>query len=188
VAVAPGFLLFDRKMRLLATIQRKPNIPAFGRTSYRDAVRAIILDGSRLMMIFAEEEGDYKFPGGGVDTGETLEKALAREVREECGLELVEIMGEFGKVIEIDRPSEPDYERFEMTSYYFQCRVSDHFFEQALGEYERDLGFRPEWVELETALATNRTLIASTGDDKPRWTVRETFVLEKIQEELLENA
>lgn len=34
------------------------------------------------------ESGKWEFPGGGVEYGETLEQAIAREVREEYGIEI----------------------------------------------------------------------------------------------------
>jgi 8-oxo-dGTP pyrophosphatase MutT (NUDIX family) len=35
--------------------------------------------------------GDYKFPGGGVDPDDPISAALARELREECGLDDVTV-------------------------------------------------------------------------------------------------
>lgn len=57
-------------------------------------------------MIYSPKNGDYKFPGGGVDHGESFEEALIREIREECGVTVARIEREFGCVIEYDRPAE----------------------------------------------------------------------------------
>ena len=55
-------------------------------------VGAVVLDGDgRVLLIRRGREplkGEWSIPGGAVETGETLEEAVAREVREETGLEI----------------------------------------------------------------------------------------------------
>ncbi|WP_425558410.1 NUDIX domain-containing protein [Kribbella ginsengisoli] len=36
-------------------------------------------------MLLKSRHGDYKFPGGGVEPGESMQSALQREFLEECG-------------------------------------------------------------------------------------------------------
>ncbi|HYG91672.1 MAG TPA: NUDIX domain-containing protein [Azospirillum sp.] len=49
-------------------------------------VRAIILDGDRVLLIRHSYVAGWHLPGGGVNKGETLVEAMKREVREEVGL------------------------------------------------------------------------------------------------------
>jgi 8-oxo-dGTP diphosphatase len=62
----------------------------------RRGVRALVLDPeNRILLVrFVNPETDEEFwatPGGGLDPGEGLEEGLRRELREETGLEEVEI-------------------------------------------------------------------------------------------------
>lgn len=49
-------------------------------------VRAIVLDGDRVLLIRHSYVGGWHLPGGGVQKHETLAEAMRREVREEVGL------------------------------------------------------------------------------------------------------
>jgi 8-oxo-dGTP diphosphatase len=63
------------------------------------AVGAVILDGDRVLLVQRGQEplkGEWSLPGGMVEAGETLQAALAREVREETALDV-----DVGEVVEV---------------------------------------------------------------------------------------
>lgn len=133
-------------------------------------------------MIHSANVGDYKFPGGGVKEGETHIDALTREIREESGMSVAHIGLEMGTVIEYDLPMENEYDVFKMTSHYYQCDVVGGFGIQELDEYERVLGFKPVWIDIDNAIQLNKVLLDS--DKTPDWLRREIFVLEYIRQNL----
>lgn len=172
-------------MRLLKEIFRKDNLNLSGRAISREAVRGIIRQENRLLMVHSSKDGDYKFPGGGVDAGETCEEALVREIREECGARVTSICSEFGMVIEYDKPKEPGYDVFKMTSRYYICSIDPVLGDQSLDEYEEKLGFEPVWIDIDSAINANKTVIDTKKHDAPRWTQRELYVLELLKKELV---
>lgn len=172
-------------MEILKEIFQKAGINTQGKTLYRDAVRGIVLRKHDILMIYSPVNGDYKFPGGGVDADESYQETLAREIQEECGAQLSRIEGELGCVIEYNSAGEPGYDAFKMTSRYYLCRIFDGFREQELDRYERDLGFRPVWVDVDAAIQANNMLLGRTEQKIPPWTLRETFVLSYIKNHLL---
>jgi len=54
-------------------------------------VGGVVLDGDRVLIVRRGREplkGQWSIPGGAIEVGETREEALAREIREETGLEV----------------------------------------------------------------------------------------------------
>ena len=76
------------------------------------AVGAVIIHGERVLLIKRATEpakGEWSLPGGAVEVGESLEAALAREVREETCLEVT-----VGPVVEVlDRIRRDEVDRVE---------------------------------------------------------------------------
>ncbi len=164
---------------MLAEIHHADVIVIQGKTIQRAAARAVILCKHDLLMVYSSVAGDYKFPGGGVEAGESHEQALRREIREECGAYLAEFGRPVGSVIEYNVSKEAAYDVFKMTSYYYWCRAGDGFGTQKLDAYEKDLGFEPVWINIDKAILANRSLLNS--DKAPNWLKREVFVLEYIR-------
>ncbi len=156
-------------------------IPHNGSTIERVAVRAIARRAGRLLMLYSPVNGDYKFPGGGVEPGESHRQALARELSEECGAQLRAMDGALGSVIEYIQPQEPDYDLFRMTSYYYFCRIARDLQMTHLDDYEQKLGLRPVWIDPGTAIATNLEMLRSGKG--ARWTDRDTFILRRVSHE-----
>jgi ADP-ribose pyrophosphatase YjhB (NUDIX family) len=63
-------------MTFFKEIYHKENLNLGGKIITREAVRGVILKGKRVLMIFSLQNGDFKFPGGGVETGELHEETL----------------------------------------------------------------------------------------------------------------
>jgi len=166
-------------MNIIAEIFRTPDVNILGTTIHRIAVRAVINHGGRLLMVYSETVGDYKFPGGGVGLGESHESALAREVREECGTNLIKFGPEIGITVEYGRALEPDVDVFKMTSHYYLCEIGSDFGPQQLEEYEENLGFKPVWVNIEDAIMENNKI--AMRSEKPAWLNREIKVLEYLK-------
>ena len=166
-------------MNILTEILRVEGVNIHGRATLRTAVRAVIFRGRKLLMVYSSNVGDYKFPGGGVDTGESHSQALARELLEECGASLLSVNGELGAIIEYNFAKEKEYDVFKMTSYYYLCQIGDSLGQQNLDGYEKDLGFIPEWIDIDEAISANRSLL--NLEEVPEWLRREIFVLELIK-------
>lgn len=158
------------------------NLNLSGSSISRNAVRGVISDNTKLLLIYSPVNGDYKFPGGGIEISETHDSALKREVREECGLELASINAFLGIITEYNTPHEEELDVFVMQSFYYLCSIGDSRYQnQNLDDYEKELEFTPRWIELEEAINVNQNLM-KTSSDFPGWTKRDTFFLNYLAE------
>lgn len=81
-------------------------------------VAAIIREGDQVFVTqrgYGEYKDGWEFPGGKVEEGETPEKALAREIREELDTEIE--VGEYLDTIEYDYPT------FHLSMRCYWCTV-----------------------------------------------------------------
>ena len=172
-------------MQTLTEIFRDPSLDIHGKADHRTAVRAVVIRKKKLLMVYSPVNGDYKFPGGGVDRSENHETALKREVSEECGMKVIRILREIGCIVEYAIPMKTEFDVFKMTSSYYLCEVDATIKEQRLDRYEAELGFQPVWIDIDAAIQTNKTVLKTKMKKPPKWTAREVFMLEFIRENLL---
>ena len=128
----------------------------------RRACRAIIMKDGLVATVHSSKHGYYKFPGGGMESGESMEETLVRETLEETGLRIIpESIREFGYTEEIRR-DKYDKAIFDHYSYYFFADVEESVVNQKLDKYEREEGYRLKWVTVEEAIEANSKMSKKT--------------------------
>ena len=148
----------------------------------RRAVKAVVDVDGCLLLLRSDSGGDYKFPGGGVEPGEEDGVALARELDEECGRDVVRTGPLILSVFEEHPAREDPAQRFEMESHYYECTVSDVRRAPQLSDSERREGLTQVLVPWDEAIATNRAVLERERDHLP-WVDRELQVLEFLARE-----
>ena len=172
-------------MRLLFEMDKK-DYGGCTHTFTRDSARSIIIRNGKIAMIHSLKYDYYKFPGGGIEPGESAADALIRETAEEAGLTVIpESIREYGYVHRVQKSRVKENEYFVQDNYYYLCDAEEGVRPQKLDDYESDEYFTLEYVMPEFAIFSNRT--KDHGPKDPVMLEREVRVLEMlISEGLLE--
>ena len=83
-----------------------------------NVVAAIIRDRNRILATqrgYGEFKDGWEFPGGKVEPGESPQQALAREIREELGMDIA--VGDYLMTVEYDYPN------FHLSMQCYWCRI-----------------------------------------------------------------
>lgn len=136
----------------------KPKLP-------RLAARAIILHRDRLLMVNAYPGGTsdlWCVPGGGVHAGQSLPDNLAREVYEECGVQIT--VGDPCLVNEFHDPASG----FHQVEIFFRCTLAYPAFPQSWTDpegvvVERQLVGREELQDLRHKPSSLAVIAWGTG-------------------------
>lgn len=166
-------------MRLLFALDTKDYDPK-GTAFVRPSVRAIIIKDGKVAMVHSLKFDYYKFPGGGMEPGESQTDALIRETREEGGLTVIpESIREYGYVHRVQKGKNEDI--FIQDNYYYLCQVEPGVQEQRLDAYEAEERFTLEYVQPISAMEVNRT--HDHADTDQIMLEREALVLERLMQE-----
>lgn len=145
-------------MRLLFDMDRK-DYDQCTHQYMRNSSRAIIIRDNKLAMVHSLKYNYFKFPGGGIEEGETAIEALIRETMEETGLIIdVNSIKEYGYVHRIQRNDVDESECFVQNNYYFFCDVEGVVCKTNLDEYEAAEHFTLEYVSPYRIVDTNRNV------------------------------
>lgn len=143
---------------ILATINPDDVTPAELMTfSVRTAARAVVFDvAGKIALLSVTTHGYHKLPGGGIEAGEDITKALARECQEElgCALYIGESLGEIHEYRKL-------YTQHQI-SYCFTAQVDGMVGVPTFTPQEMADGFEVEWYTPAQALMI---LQSETPDD-----------------------
>ena len=168
-------------MRLLFEIDKK-DYDENGKAFVRPSARTLIIRGGRIAMIHSLKYDYYKFPGGGIEKGESGVDAAIRETAEEAGLVVKrESVREFGYVHRVQKSNMGDTEYFVQDNFYYLCDAESEPVAQKLDGYEDEEHFTLEWVTPDHAIEVNAT--HPHGPKDVNMLTRESRVLEILGKE-----
>ena len=149
----------------------------------RTAVRGIICQNGKYLVILGEQ-GDCKFPGGGMEQGEFLFGTLTREVLEETGCHVKPDSIREGFLVheKINRQSEEVLVMDEVEDIRDSKEAADASGYAIENFYDGEAGTKVCWLPLADMIARNENV--KEPSEAP-WVVRELLVMRELQKNSL---
>lgn len=127
----------------------------------RTAARAIILDNqNKIPLLWSNKYLFYKIPGGGIENGENIIKALKREIMEELGIKIKNIKP-LGEIKEYHTKN-----KYYQISYCFTAKVKKKVKNPKYTENEKSAEMELKWLTKHEALEAMKNNIPKEQDYK----------------------
>lgn len=120
---------------------------------YREVVRGIVISGNKILVVYPKDELIYGTPGGGIETNESKEDALKREMLEEVGATQIEIIAYLGKITSYRKKFDEDI-NFIPTHHLYLVDIKS-WGNQSLIAYEIALGLSYDFMDIDEVIKTN---------------------------------
>jgi 8-oxo-dGTP pyrophosphatase MutT (NUDIX family) len=146
----------------------------------RQAVRAVVVHGNDVLLLYTRRYDDYSFPGGGLDAGETPEDGLVRELQEETGATGIRIGRYLGYGDEYRPPQRAGHDVLFMRSHFYICQADRILGNAAPEAYEVTNGMVPRWININEAIAHNESLLRDKPVNMGMSIHRETLMLRYV--------
>lgn len=141
-------------MRTLFDMDMKNYISDIKTSFSRPSVRGVYIKDNKLAMIYSNKYDYFKFPGGGIDEGESNIEALIREIQEEAGIICdISSIKEWGHVLVKEKGDREDL--FIQDNFYYFYEPISFGAVRNLDNYEKEEGFELKFVTAKEALSVN---------------------------------
>ncbi len=115
--------------------------------TFRPSVYAVITEAYKVLLVKTRSSGNYDFPGGGIEIGEPIERALKREVREEAGIEV-----EIEKLLHFEEGFfyyDPTDTAWHTLQFFYRCRPVT-FQLLADDQVDDEEAMQPRWLDIQS--------------------------------------
>lgn len=125
------------------------SIPDLDKLPFRQSTIGIVFDDQKNFLLVQKNgysKNHWKFPGGGVEDGETDKDALKRELEEELGNSSFKILKKSQHIKKYDWPKKVIEKKYQQKGKYFRGQVQSQFLVKFTGDKNK-LNLQQEELE-----------------------------------------